>query len=396
VDDNATNRMILRKQLHSWGVESLEAVDGYEALEIAAASAQGDHKFDFGIIDLNMPGMDGIELAGVFKLEPSTAAMKLLLLSSSDQRFGAAEAHVRGFAASLTKPVRPSELFDCLITSLNNSPSHPQPLQGTPTKQTGNQETMGTILLVEDNEMNQLVGSKVLTKLGYRFEIANHGAEAVRAVQARTFDGILMDCQMPEMDGYEATVEIRRLEGADRHTPIIAMTAAAMEGDREKCLTAGMDDYITKPVRPEAVGPILERWIARPQPGANGAGESDCVSDVARPGPLDPSQIELLRSLDDGDGAVFSEIVDQYVVQTTEGREVLARVMIEGDTQGIESTAHMLKGASANVGATGMVAVCAEMEMHGRAAQLDNAVGLVELFDSEFARVRDALRSVKI
>jgi two-component system sensor histidine kinase/response regulator len=396
VDDNATNRMILRKQLHSWGVESLEAVDGYEALEIAAASAQGDHKFDFGIIDLNMPGMDGIELAGVFKLEPSTAAMKLLLLSSSDQRFGAAEAHVRGFAASLTKPVRPSELFDCLITSLNNSPSHPQPLQGTPTKQTGNQETMGTILLVEDNEMNQLVGSKVLTKLGYRFEIANHGAEAVRAVQARTFDGILMDCQMPEMDGYEATVEIRRLEGADRHTPIIAMTAAAMEGDREKCLTAGMDDYITKPVRPEAVGPILERWIARPQQGANGAGESDCVSDVARPGPLDPSQIELLRSLDDGDGAVFSEIVDQYVVQTTEGREVLARVMIEGDTQGIESTAHMLKGASANVGATGMVAVCAEMEMHGRAAQLDNAVGLVELFDSEFARVRDALRSVKI
>ena len=394
VDDNATNRMILRKQLLAWGVETLEATDGFEALEKAANSAQGDKRFDFGIIDLNMPGMDGVELAGLLKSDPSTVAMKLLLLSSSDQRFGAAEAHVRGFAASLTKPVRSSELFDCIITSLNSSANHVSSEE--PAKEVENRGTKGTILLVEDNQMNQLVGSKVLEKLGYRFEIANDGVEAVRAVQERTYTAILMDCQMPEMDGYEATSKIRLIEGMERHTPIIAMTAAAMEGDRDKCLASGMDDYISKPVRPEAVGPVLDRWITRSETASNGLREATQSADDARPDPLDQSQIELLRSLDDGDGAVFAEIVDQYLAQTEEGREVLARVMIDGDTQALETAAHMLKGASANVGALAMVAVCAEIEMHGRAAQLNDAVELVERFDAEFARVRDALRSVKI
>jgi hypothetical protein len=174
------------------------------------------------------------------------------------------------------------------------------------------------------------------------------------------------------------------------------MTAAAMEGDREKCLASGMDDYITKPVRPEAVGPMLERWITPHELVGDGKTEAIHPPDQGRPDPLDQSQIELLRSLDDGDGAVFGEIVDQYLTQTAEGRQVIARVMVDGDTQALENTAHMLKGASANVGASAMVAVCAEMERHGRAAQLDDAAELVERFDSEFERVRDALRSVKI
>jgi two-component system sensor histidine kinase/response regulator len=361
---------------------------------LASTNGAGHQRFDFGIIDLNMPGMDGVELANVLRSNPSTAAMTLVLLSSSDQRLGDAEAHLRGFAGSLTKPVRSSELFDCLITSLNGSPNPASSQRAA--KKPENRETMGTVLLVEDNKMNQLVGSKVLTKLGYRFAIANHGLEAVTAIQAETYDAILMDCQMPEMDGYEATEEIRRIEGATRHTPIIAMTAAAMKGDREKCLASGMDDYITKPVRPEAVGPILARWITPRERVGDGEPEAIVPPEEARPDPLDQSQIELLRSLDDGDGTVFGEIVDQYLTQTAEGRRVIARVMVDGDTQALENTAHMLKGASANVGASAMVAVCAEMERHGRAAQLDDAAELVERFDSEFERVRDALRSVKI
>ena len=181
------------------------------------------------------------------------------------------------------------------------------------------------ILLVEDNKMNQLVGSKVLAKLGFGFDIANHGGEAVSAVQAGRYDAILMDCQMPEMDGYEATAEIRRLEGTARHTPIIAMTAAAMDGDRETCLAAGMDDYITKPVRLEALAAVLERWVNRAEAAGAAAGQAPSPADVGLPDPLDRSQIELLRSLDDGDGAVLGEIIDQYLTQTAAGRGELVR-----------------------------------------------------------------------
>ena len=210
--------------------------------------------------------------------------------------------------------------------------------------------------------MNQLVGSKVLAKLGFGFDIANHGGEAVAAVKSERYDAVLMDCQMPEMDGYEATAEIRRIEGTERHTPIIAMTAAAMDGDREICLAAGMDDYITKPVRLEAIAAVLTRWVA------NKTSEIVTGLDEVRrelPAPfetLDQSQIELLRSLDDGDGAVLGEIIDQYLSQTDEGREVLARAVSEMDGVALKRAAHTLRGASANIGASALAAVCAEME----------------------------------
>ncbi len=269
VDDNATNRRILRQQLRSWGVEAVEAADGFEALEIAGTAAQEGRAFDLGVIDLNMPGMDGMELARELKAVPATASTMLFLLSSSGNRLEPGASHLTGFAASLTKPVRSSELFDCLITTMNSglevgreeaSPAEP-PDQAAVAVAPG---SAGTILLVEDNKVNQMVGSKVLQNLGYRYDIANNGLEAVRAFEAGTYDAVLMDCQMPEMDGYEATGAIRRLEAdtdAVRRTPIIAMTAAAMEGDREACLASGMDDFITKPVRLEIVATVLARWV---------------------------------------------------------------------------------------------------------------------------------------
>ncbi len=284
VDDNSTNRRILRQQLGSWGVEVLEAADSYEALDLVAGACRAGKAFDFGVVDLNMPGMDGMELAEILKAHPETARIALFLLSSSGGRLGAAETHVRGFAGSLTKPVRPSELFDCLITGLNRG-SPPGPAEATQAGPPEPQEVKGMILLVEDNKMNQLVGSKVLAKLGYAFDVANHGGEAVSAVQARTYDAVLMDCQMPEMDGYEATAEIRRTEGTGRRTPIIAMTAAAMDGDREACLAAGMDDYITKPVRLEAIAAVLERWVGRPVAEEPGTGPGPNRSATLGPAP---------------------------------------------------------------------------------------------------------------
>ena len=265
VDDNATNRRILRQQLLSWGVEAVEAADGYQALEIAMTAAIDGKAFDLGVVDLNMPGMDGIELASALKADPTTSETMLFLLSSSGHRLDAAESHLTGFAASLTKPVRSSELFDCLITSLNSGPAL-VPMTVPADARSQITEDAGMILLVEDNRVNQLVGSKVLESLGYRYTIANNGLEAVDAVQSGSYDAILMDCQMPEMDGYEATAAIRQLDGSVGLTPIIAMTAAAMEGDREKCIAAGMDDFITKPVRVDAVSTALKRWVSASKP----------------------------------------------------------------------------------------------------------------------------------
>jgi signal transduction histidine kinase/DNA-binding response OmpR family regulator/HPt (histidine-containing phosphotransfer) domain-containing protein len=390
VDDNATNRKILCQQLLSWGVEPVEAEDGYQALGHAAAAAQIGKTFDIGVIDLNMPDMDGIELAGILKADPETAATILFLLSSSGERLGAAESHVRGFADCLTKPVRQSELFDCLISGVN-SDLRPRQLTEPATDTLPNVEMMGMILLVEDNKMNQLVSTKLLEKLGFSYDIASHGAEAVRAVGTRDYDAILMDCQMPEMDGYEATAEIRRLEGAARHTPIIAMTAAAMEGDRERCLAAGMDDYITKPVRLETVNAALRRWIVPPAQEEAAAGPETPSSDEGVLQPLDPSQLDLLRSLDDGEGVVLAEIIQEYLVQTEEGRGELARIVEVGDSRALERAAHSLRGASANIGATSLAALCAEMELQGRLEQLDSTAQLVERFDTEWSRVRDAL-----
>jgi len=389
VDDNATNRRILQQQFLAWDIVPTEAVDAYEAVETAVAAAEAGLSFDLAVIDLNMPGMDGIELARALKADPNTASITLFLLSSSGARLSSAEAHLRGFAGSLTKPVRSSELFDCLIAGLNsNRPPAPTAEAATQPEML---EVNGMILLVEDNEMNRLVGSKVLSKLGLAFDVAEHGGEAFSALRAKRYDAVLMDCQMPEMDGYQATAEIRRLEGAERHTPIIAMTAAAMEGDRETCLAAGMDDYITKPVRIETVAAVLERWMAKPTTPEPGRAESPMNDGDDL---LDQSQIELLRSLDDGEGDLLGEIIDQYLAQTIEGRGQLVRMIDEGDGRAVEQTAHTLRGASANVGASSMAQICAEIEMHGRSAQLDAAAGLVEQFDTELDRVRSALTQV--
>jgi two-component system sensor histidine kinase/response regulator len=197
------------------------------------------------------------------------------------------------------------------------------------------------------------------------------------------------------MDGYEATAEIRRIEGTSRHTPIIAMTAAAMDGDREACLAAGMDDYISKPVRPELVGTVLERWITQ-SVTEDSAPDQETFSSDGLVDPLDQSQIDILRELDDGDGAVMGEIIDEYLTQTTEGRLELVRLMSEGDNHALRRAAHTLRGASSNVGANGLASICSEMETPGGFDHLAGGAELLERFDAEFIRVRDALNRLSV
>jgi two-component system, sensor histidine kinase and response regulator len=261
VDDNATNRLILREQLSSWGVHPDEARDGSEALDIMREAAARGEAYDLAVLDLNMPGMDGLELARTIGAEPAIAAARLFLLSSSG-RVTRDVSEAAGLSGALTKPVRQSELFNCLITGLRPAAAEPEPQPAiTATQETRN--ARGNVLLVEDNAMNQLVATRIVGKLGYRVEVAENGREALTVLAEQPFDAVFMDCQMPEMDGYEATREIRHREAqTGGHMPIIAMTAAAMDGDREACLAAGMDDYITKPIRAEDIDGALDRWLA--------------------------------------------------------------------------------------------------------------------------------------
>ena len=273
VDDNATNRKILSHQLGSWGMIHTEADSGPRALELLKTAAVDGAGYDLAILDLLMPDMDGFELARAIKSDPSMAGINLVMLTSSGVRGDAATAHAAGIAAYLTKPVRQSQLFDCLTTVVSNSfnvgESSSVAVPNLITKHNlreGKRMSNKLILIAEDNIVNQKVAVRQLQKLGYRADAVANGREAVEAVGRIPYDLVLMDCQMPEMDGYEATAEIRRLEGSLKRTPIVAMTAHALIGDREKSLAAGMDDHITKPVKQEELARVLEIVPRRSQP----------------------------------------------------------------------------------------------------------------------------------
>jgi two-component system sensor histidine kinase/response regulator len=270
VDDNATNRKILSHQVGSWGMIHQEAVSGFQALELLRSAAAAGAPYDLAVLDLMMPGMDGFEVARTIKSDPSIAGMHLVMLTSFGERGHGATAREAGVAAYLTKPVRQSQLFDCLANVISAAAGTEQgvtPSQPTPellTKHTLQETKLSShrlILLAEDNIVNQKVAIRQLQKLGYRADAVANGREAIEALGRIPYDLVLMDCQMPEMDGYEATAEIRRLEeGSSRRTVIIAMTAHALTGDREKCIAAGMDAYLSKPVNLDELAEALERW----------------------------------------------------------------------------------------------------------------------------------------
>jgi len=386
VDDNATNRLILRQQLGSWGLHPDEAADALSALARISAAAGHGAPYDLAILDLNMPGMDGLELAHAIKADPATATAKLFLLSSSG-RVAQDVARAAELSGTLAKPVRQSELFNCLVEGLQMH--NPDPTDHTePASAPSPVNERGVVLLVEDNTINQLVATRMLAKLGYRADVANNGREAIDAITVGAYDAILMDCQMPEMDGYEATRQLRRAEtGTGRHLPVIAMTAAAMTGDREQCLAAGMDDYITKPVSVEAIGNILERWI---KPSSIRAGERASAGPAERP-VLDPDRFGVLRELDAGDGDLLGTIIHEYVNDATRLLASIRAAIAEGDPQTVEQHSHTLKGSSANLGAVGLTEICGKLEALGRAAALGTAPRLVEEANAEFERVRTAL-----
>ena len=268
VDDNATNCLILGQQLMAWGVRPDAAPDAPGALALLRTAAQAGDQYDVAIVDMQMPDTDGLSLAEEIKADPAIAGVAVIVLSSTGVVAAARRAEA-GIAWSLMKPVRQSELHDALVRAVAVAGSEPRAVDHVRFARPQTTGQHRRVLVVEDNEINQMVAVRTLTKLGYEADLAANGRQAVDAVTGHRYAAVLMDCQMPEMDGFDATRVIRRLEGSDRHVPIIAMTASATDADRQRCIAAGMDDYIAKPVRLETMEAALAQWTTAQEGGTD-------------------------------------------------------------------------------------------------------------------------------
>ncbi len=260
VDDNATNRSLLIGQLSAWGMRVDCVADAALALERLRTAHREGQPYDLAILDHQMPDMDGMELARAIKADPALAAIPLMLLTSVSYRGCAGEAQLAGFGAFLLKPIRQSQLYDCVVTLVGTA-SEPAPQRLITHHTLSAASSRARVLVAEDNAVNQRLAARMLEKLGCRVDVVANGLEAAEALTRIAYHCVLMDCQMPEMDGYAATTLIRQREArTGGHIPIVAMTANAMEGDRERCLAAGMDDYISKPVDPAELRAALKKW----------------------------------------------------------------------------------------------------------------------------------------
>ncbi len=395
VDDNATNRLILERTLRTWGVQTTTATQGRDALALLRSRADSSHPFALAILDYHMPGMNGIELAQAIADDPTISGIRVVMLSS----FGAYEdpdmANTAGIEAFLTKPVRQSALYDCLL-NVHGTGGRGSPDQRRGDAVTGPRGAPLSLLVVEDNTVNQQVVVMMLMKQGHRVHVVANGQEAIEAVADDSYAAVFMDCQMPVMDGYDATRAIRTLEGSERHTPIIAMTAGVMVGDRERCAEAGMDDYIAKPLRLPELLAVLRRWtniyVIAVEEGARTDCRADDWAQVEVNGVLDLAVVANLRELSQhGDREQLTRLVETFIGDSLSRIEALNRGIDAADGPVIAGICHSLKGSSSSLGATRLAELCAELEESASHNDLANAVDLLRQLEAAFDVVRPAL-----
>jgi len=391
VDDNDTNRELLHHLMSAWGMRDASVASGKAALDVMTASATSD-PFDLVILDRMMPEMDGIEVARSIHKNPVLSMSRIVLLTSMGLRADAAEARKAGTEAYLSKPVRQSELFDCLSTVMgtrDRKPAHREQDAAPAAPPVGN------ILLAEDNEVNREVALALLESLGCTADVACDGREVLAAIERKRYDLVLMDCQMPRMDGFEATASIRAREAAlavRRPLPIVALTANAMTGDRERCLESGMNDYLCKPIRAQELLGVLARWMrADPRPVVVTASPT---AHGAKSGPIDSSVLDGMRVLQSPNGpSVVERVVGLYLGSAPAILGRMGEGAARADINLVREAAHSLKSSSANVGALRLSSLCKEMEAHARASSLESAVRILPSVIEEFARVQEALEA---
>ena len=456
VDSNPTTRSILENQLKAWHMHYGAAESGAEALAFLQYKSTRGTPYDLVIFDSQLPDMDALTLTREIKKRPESSGLRLVMLSAMAQTEDAEVLQQTGVQAILTKPFRQSRLYDCLATVMGGSLEEQAALRRIAPQQAGVRTLAhGRILLAEDNPVNQEVALGMLEALGCHADLASNGLEVLDALKQKTYDLILMDCQMPEMDGFEATRRIRELEqerspfavrqsdsGPEHrdpnlrpsscHIPVVAVTAHAITGDRERCITAGMDDYLSKPFVQDQLQALLLRWLPppknedstvdvrhsnpesrpsildaapeqegstfavrrpdpnprRPTPDPRTSNAQPCV-DVST---IDPRAWESIRSLQrPGQPDMLCKVIDKYLSSSRQLIDTMRAAVPQNDAGSLHRTAHSLKSSSAMLGALRLAALCKEAEAMGRTNLLSGMPVLWEKIESEYAVVQEVL-----
>ncbi len=390
VDDNATNRTILEQYTRDWGL-ACESVDrASSAIEVLERASRDGQPFELAVLDFNMPEANGMELAREIRKRPVLGALRLLILSSAPLQ--ASQLEGLGISASLIKPARQAAIYEAITDAFASAPARvaPEPRKTSTTVGRGL-----LVLVAEDNEINRKVAQALLAKLGLQTAVAHNGREAIEMATGYDYDAILMDCLMPEVDGFQATRQIREAEN-DRHVPIIAMTALSMPGDRERCLAAGMDDYLSKPVRHAALETVVRRWlpVEEPRAGAVSAGSGE-RRDAAAPSPrveevLDQTTILQLRETLTPD--MRRELIDKFEEQQERCVADITEAVRRGDSGEVRRLAHLLKGSSASLGASRLRLCCQRLEHLGRGDDPDVGEAQIEELRGDAVEAGQALR----
>ena len=392
VDDNAASRNFLAEQAKRWGMIPETAETPQQTLEMIR---QGVH-FDLAVLDSHLPGMDGLALAAEIRQLPGAAMLPLILLMPTGTRTDTpADARI-AFAHCVAKPVKPAQLCAAIDLALFSSKKAAAPAAPASPGQLLSERLPLRILLVDDNEINQKVAARILTQIGYKPDLAENGRKALATLDERIYDLVFMDVMMPEMDGLEATQNIRERQKNSADHPnygsrivIIAMTAHAMQGDREKCLAAGMDDYLSKPIRPADIRGMIEKWI----PQANPAGETKLspapkIETVAAEPPV---EMDRLNDLTDGNADGLRELVEMYFKQTSQQFEQIKAAIAANKADEVRRVAHSCAGASATLGMKRLGQLMRDLEKVGAAGALTNAPQICDDAAREYTSVKKFL-----
>jgi two-component system, sensor histidine kinase and response regulator len=388
VDHNATSRRALVAQLAGWGADTVAAERGDDALSMLRAAAADGGPFDVALLGARTPGLDGLELAHAIKREAELADTRVIVLSSTpaDGRL-ARELDVDEF---LLRPVRRRRLHAAVsaqppaaVAAPSGGPGHPKP----------GLRAGARVLAVEDDEVNQLLVVRLLEKRGLEADVAASGGEALDALEQRRYDAVLMDCQLPGIDGYETTRQLRRREPAGRHLPVIAMTGHALKDDAEKCLAAGMDDYLAKPLEPAAFDAALARWLGDAPGGAGGGPAAEPAAPAASGGEaelFDRAALDRLRTELDDD-ASLRRLIELFVEHTERRLEQLSEALTAGDGDAASRLAHTIKGGAQPLGAAQLAELCERLEEADSDCGPDEARALASRLGEAFEATRAAL-----
>jgi CheY-like chemotaxis protein len=386
VDDNPTNRIILLRQLGPWGCTVEEAADGETALAKMPDAVDSHSPFDIAILDMVMPDLDGVTLGRKIKADSKIGKTQLVMLTSLGNRGDAKVMQEVGFSAYLIKPVKSSQLRACLgmVVSNHGLQSAGQGIPLVTRHSVAEQRKLNIkILLAEDNPINQKVVLRTLEKMGYRAEAVIDGKEVLSALEKIDYDLILMDVQMPEMNGFETTQGIRQKEkNTGRHVHIIAMTAHAMKGDRERCLEAGMDDYISKPIQANSLWDAIKRWGKETPDKPEGTGSDGYEGGFDK---------ELLLKYLNGDEPFLREIVGMFLEDTPKQIQKMKDYFDAQDFTKLGFHAHALKGSAGHIYAKAIARAALGIETATKNQELDNIATMLGQIEMEFSKFKEAV-----